>query len=153
MIVRKTGGHSIVNKSHGNYNCRNTKIKILIPHDNYTLTLIRNEDFITDLGLISWGDGRSGNLNTLYIHTYIKAGVYELQGHFVLGLGFEPTKSMQEVLIEVNQLSDKCTDLSKAFYNCINLKELNLENLDMEKIISTDDMITGCCKLTMGGDQ
>lgn len=140
-------GKSLINKSRGNYNNRNTKIKILIPKDNYTLTLIRNTDYITDLGLISWGDGKSGNLNDLYIHTYNKAGVYEIQGHFIFGLGYEPTRSMKEVLIEVNQLSDKCSDLKKAFFGCKKLTKINENIFKMCKKMDTMDMITGCNKL------
>lgn len=126
---------------------RNTKIKVYIPEDNFTLTLLRNKKYITDFGLISWGDGRKGSLKDLYIHTYSKAGVYEIQGHFIFGLGYEPTASLKKVLIGVDQLSDKCFDLSKAFFDCKKLEYVNLSSVDVNKIKSLNNMITGCDRL------
>ena len=146
MII-KAGGKTKISNGSYNYNCRNTIIKILIPHDNYTLTLLRNSNYIKDLGLISWGDGTSGDLNNLYVHTYNKAGIYTIQGHFVFGLGFEPTNSVKEVLLEVIQLSDKCANLSKAFYECKKLKRIDLNGFDMDKVNNKTDMVKGCNKL------
>ena len=109
---------------------RITRIKVNIPTDNYTLTLVRNTDYVTDAGLVNWGDGRCSNLYDLSVHTYTTAGVYEIYGHFIFGLGNEPTDSMKEVLISVENLSNRSNDLSKAFMNCTNLVTFDDNTID-----------------------
>ena len=102
-----------------------TKITVKIPSDNFTLTLIPSVDNITEEGLVSWGDNTGGYLNDTRAHVYEKAGVYDIIGQFVLGLGVECTTSMKNCLVEVKNLSQYHENLINAFANCWGLISFN----------------------------
>ena len=82
-----------------------TKIVVEIPYNDYTLTLLPSSDCIVGSGLVNWGDGTASDLNKSLIHKYSKAGIYIIEGSFILKA--TATASLKETLIMIEYLSNK----------------------------------------------
>lgn len=114
-------------------------LELVIPEDNYTLTLNQSMILATlDAGehsgyniynRISWGDGTVTEGE--YSHTYTTAGTYTFKGHYYMG-AYEPTTTLKVCLSKIHQIPRY---YKAVFYNhrflakdCKNLTEVTINN-------------------------
>jgi hypothetical protein len=141
----KSKDEDITFTTYDNIGLRMTKLVVNIPTNNYTLQLIPDTSFIRNSGIINWGDGDTTDLKTSISHKYAEAGLYEIEGQFVLGEGIEPTNSLKDTLQKVIELHIDHDNLYNAFRGCNKLVEFSHQN----KINATNMMcmFTNCSSL------
>ena len=122
-----------------------SEIVIKVPRDEYEV-VIANRYKVTSYGLVNWGDGNITNINdTSYTHTYEKAGIYTVKGHFTFGNGYLCNTSLNGIILEVKHIASETKDLSQAFKYCSALQKVNLNGLTLENLNET---FSGCSSLT-----
>ena len=122
-----------------------SEIIIKVPRDDYEVVLA-NRHKVTSYGLVNWGDGNIDYLgDNAYSHTYEKAGIYTVKGHFTFGNGYLCNTSLNGILIEVKHIASDTLDLSQAFKYCSALQKVNLNGLSP---ITLSETFSGCSSLT-----
>ena len=122
-----------------------SEIVVEIPTNNYTLKLVTKAKLTTEYGIVNWGDGVVNSLlDNNYSHTYTRAGIYTIKGHFTFG-GQINTAEMLGTLKEVKHIADKTTNLSQAFSYCSKLEKVDL---GVRKLTEMSECFTDCAKLT-----
>ena len=122
-----------------------SEIVVEIPTNNYTLKLVTKAKLTTEYGIVNWGDGVVNSLlDNDYSHTYTRAGIYTIKGHFTFG-GQINTAEMLGTLKEVKHIADKTTNLSQAFSYCSKLEKVDL---GVRKLTEMSECFTDCAKLT-----
>ena len=122
-----------------------SEIVIVVPKDEYNVVLA-NRHKVTSYGLVNWGDGVVDILtDNQYSHTYEKAGVYTVKGHFTFGNGYLCNTSLNGILVEVKHIASATTNLSQAFKYCSTLNKVNLNGLNVD---SFNETFNSCWALT-----
>lgn len=122
-----------------------SEIVIKVPRDEYEV-VVANRHKVTSYGLVNWGDGTIDYLgDNAYTHTYEKAGIYTIKGHFTFGNGYLCNTSLNGILLEVKHIASSTTDLSQAFKYCSALQKVNLNGLSPSTLSET---FSGCSSLT-----
>jgi surface protein len=108
-----------------------SQITVAIPNNEYTFALIGKAN-MTSVGYVTWGDGTMTKLTdpgVNYSHTYARAGVYTIRGHFTFGNNQPPHINLRTLVRTVDYIATGTTDLRQAFRNCSGLTSVNLKNL------------------------
>jgi surface protein len=122
-----------------------SEIQVAIPTNSYTFALT-TEANTTSVGYITWGDGTMTKLsNVNYSHTYEKAGIYTIRGHFTFGNNKMAHINLRPLITKVNYLATGTTNLRQAFSGCYNCTSITLKNLNPTDMA---EAFKGCSDLT-----
>ena len=125
-----------------------SKIRVTIPEDNYSFTLLSDISNILGEGNIDWGDGSDvQSIIRNPFHIYESAGVYTITGNFTFG-GSEPSQSIKDCLKEVVFVpTDILPDMSYMFYECTRVESIDLSNIKSNCITNMHSMFSKCSSL------
>jgi surface protein len=113
------------------FNAQTTGIYVLeIPSDNYMVEITNNDKLIFEGGYVNWGDGTPVTQigNSIYHHSYAKAGRYEVKAKCVPG-GYTIAAPCKDVIVEVKQLPEMANNFNCCFSGAKNLEKVTAYNL------------------------
>ena len=123
-----------------------SEIVVNILKDEYEVVIANRNKVTTEYGIVNWGDGTISSISSgNYSHTFEKAGVYTIKGHFTFGSDLICNTSLNAVLVEVKQIATNTTNLSQAFRYCAQLQRASIKGLN---VVNFNEIFEGCKALT-----